>query len=422
MLLPAFNIGEAELRSCLRTLQSHDAIDRVLLVAARSAFADAGPDLAFIDDDFTDVDRLEARIRTWCREHDAAIDSIVGIDEELHFSLSRTLASRFGLPFHSEETCYLASNKALCKAAFVREGVPTSPFVLLSEPLQSAILRIGLPCMLKAMSGTQSQFSFKIESMQEAESSFRRMKDAMHTVDGDPRFAEQHAIVGGESIHLDPKRQFLLEGFVGGVEYSCDFLVTPSSLRVIRVTKKLPGPELGIFAGYLFLDEEGLRREHIDPSSLQAVCAGIARALRVDDAVCMVDFKIADGAIVVLEASVRPGFSAFNELMFELLGYTSLGLMVLKAAGRPVPETKAKTNGAVVYLVAPNGSSAIKDTARLERRSTELGITAIHRFADEPAAAIDPSVRLKGYAISLGFRSGEVDQVVRAIQEEVTYG
>ena len=423
IVLPAYNIGVSELRCCLLTLRERNLLDRLLLVCPPDALADTEfHQLEHIADDFAQWDSLIDRIEAWSRDRRAPIAAVVGIDEELHFGLSRRIADRFGLAFHTEETCFIASNKYLCKSAFLDAGVPTSAFSLLSELDERAVRQVGFPNVLKVMSGTQSQFLFRSDSMVELEDNFARLRAATQAVGGDPRFDEQVVSLRGERLSLDPRRQFLLEGFVSGTEFSCDFIVQSGDVRVIRVTKKLASPILGLFAGYLLLDEEALLKEQIPPDDVRDVCRKISIAMDVLDAVCMVDFKNSGNGITVLESSVRPGFSAFNHLMYEVFGYTSLALMVIAAMGQPVTLQPPLGTGAIVYLIAPEGQGRALDTARLALRADELGIIAIHRFEDDDEESdVDHTSRLRGYAVVRGFEPDDLDQLIATINASVDY-
>ncbi|MFW5738898.1 MAG: ATP-grasp domain-containing protein [Myxococcota bacterium] len=399
-VLPAYGIGQSELRCCLESLRHLGLLEQLLLVCSHDDAGVVPPEVAVITDAFCSPRALAAKIERLCRTHDARVTAVVGIDEELHFSLSRRLALHCKVPFHSEQTCFVASNKLLCKQAFVRAGVPTSAFALVSEPGGPAARSVGFPNVLKTLSGTQSQYLFRNESRQALASNLAKLREACGAAVGDPRFEPQSVVIDGTPMAWDPRRNFLLEAYVPGLEYSCDFLVDGSEVRIIRIAKKIPGPQLGIFAGYALLDGAGLRSEGFSLDRLMAVCVRIAQAFQVRQAVCMVDFKWTGDALMVLESSVRPGFSAFNHLMYDLVGYTSLALMVAHALGQPVALRRPVASGAVVYLIAPEGEGGDLDTTRLQAHARALGITAIHCFPNEgESTETDPARRLRGYAL-----------------------
>lgn len=421
IILPAYAIGTSELRCCLATLRDRGLTDRVLLVADPHSLDSESPPAA-IADDMSDPARVVDRIAAWGQDHDTAFDAVVGIDEELHFALSRGIASRFGLPFHTERTCLLASNKYLCKQAFLDQGVPTSPFALVSNPDLEAAAHVGYPNVLKVMSGTQSQFLFRNDTPEDFVAHFGRLARAAGQTQMDPRFDPQVLSPSGQT--LDPRSQFLLESFVPGAEYSCDFLVRSGEVDLVRVTRKIPGPVIGIFGGYLLLDPASLDREAFDGETLLSLCRRIASAFEIRDAMCMVDFKADDGRLTVLESSIRPGFSAFNHLMYQVHGYTSLALMTMSAMKETITLQPVSAAGAVVYLLAPPGAEkAPIDTSRLLQRKKELGITALHLYDVEGTVSeVDPTPMLRGYVLLRHPNRDSLEATVAVVHASVDYG
>ncbi|MBN1885828.1 MAG: hypothetical protein JW876_09950 [Candidatus Krumholzibacteriota bacterium] len=405
LLFPAYNIGDSELLHFIKSLERADLADRVLLVCpADFATAHAIDPARTIVDEFDDVPALVEKVAAWKNEHRCVFTGIVGIDEEVQFRLSRKLARRFGLEFYGEATCAIAANKYLQKRAFSEHGVPTSDFALCTGRLADAARRIGFPSVLKALSGTQSHFVFFNRNAGELAANLRRMSRAAAATNGDPRFARQRAMLDGRRVTLDPKSQFLLEAYVPGDEYSCDFLVRDGAIKIIRVTGKLPGSHFGYAGGYRLLNEAGLARANIGRARLEAVCRGIARALGIDAGVCMVDFKKGDGGIVVLETSIRPGLSAFNHLMYDICGYTSLALMAMEKLGRPVRVELPDARGAVVYLYdSADGVPRPLDTPLRDDLFSRCAVTATHLYRDDGGraadSAVDHSALLRGYVV-----------------------
>jgi hypothetical protein len=405
ILFPAFNIGNSELYYFLKSIENSGLLDKVLLVCTKDFLSEYDIMLKHqIIDEFDSFPALIRKIESLKKEHLFRFKGVLGIDEELQFQLSKKLARHFELDFFDDVTCLLASNKFLLKSAFRKHGVPTSPFVLLAKPDREQALRLGFPNVLKVLSGTASHYVFYNEDMDELKENFRRLRRALGRVNGDPRFKRQHMVHDGVGITLDPKRQFLLEAHVPGEEFSCDFMVESKQVYIIRVTKKIKGPYFGYFRGYHLLNEEGLVQNNIDKSRLVSVCRKISRALSIRAGVCMVDFKSRGGKITVLEASIRPGLSAFNHLMYDVYGYTSLALMAMQKMGVPICVEIPEKMGAVIYQYEFSaGDLGQTDTGELEDLKRRFNDAATHTFRDAPDCAIDSefdhSSLLKGYTL-----------------------
>ena len=405
VVLPAYNIGLAELRCTMQSLADRALASRVLLVGPADQLDTLAPlaPLRLVDS-LTSAASLVETLATWRDEHVVDFCGVAGIDEEIHFQISRGIAERFGLAFADAAACARASNKLLAKRAFLAEGVPTGRFALLSGPDLAAADRVGFPSVLKVLSGTQSQYLFRNDTPAELAANLTRLTAAVQSTGGDPRFDLQELELDGERLTLDPRNQFLLEAFVAGDEFSCDFGLDAAGLRLLRVARKLPGPHPGLFRGYLMLDEAGLERSGIVRVELEAICRRIAHALGATRGVCMVDFKLDGGAISVLEASIRPGISAFNHLMYELSGSTSLALLVRHLLGEPLPAGLPAGEGAVAYLYPPPpGADPAASAARLAELAARLELIAVQWYADAPEAETDHDVDhtglLRGYAL-----------------------
>jgi hypothetical protein len=252
------------------------------------------------------------------------------------------------------------------------------------------------------------------------------LKCAARGTNGDPRFRRQSFVLDGRDCTLDPKRQFLLEAYAPGEEYSCDFMIQSGAIQIIRVTRKIKGPYFGYFKGYHLLNEVGLAHEGINKTKLVAICRKVSRALSVRAGVCMMDFKVHDRTITVLEASIRPGLSAFNHLMYDVYGYTSLALLAMQKMGIPVCADISDTSGAVMYLYSsPDGAPRAIDLAALGDSNDRLEVSATHTYRDAEDRAVDTSFDhtslLKGYVLLRDRDGAHVPETADAAVAESRY-
>ena len=89
----------------------------------------------------------------------------------------------------------------------------------------------------------------------------------------------------------------------------------------------------------------------------------------------MVDFKVHQGGITVLESSIRPGLSAFNHLMYAIYGYTSLALLAMQKMGMKISVRIPDSNGVVVYIYTMEKEIYRPlDTTELEKLKVQLNI------------------------------------------------
>nr|MBC8413453.1 ATP-grasp domain-containing protein [bacterium] len=117
----------------------------------------------------------------------------------------------------------------------------------------------------------------------------------------------------------------IAEEFVSGTEYSCDFIIENSSIKIIRLTRKIISSmsPFGTIMGYII--------ETVmpgDQGELESILHRGARALGISEAICMADFMVNDGRIMLLEITPRPGGDCLPMLLQHALGIDILSLTI----------------------------------------------------------------------------------------------
>ena len=418
VIFPAFLIGHSELLYFMKSMEKQGLLDRVLPICSAEFINSADLHLPYyIIDNFKSFAATIERIDMWSRLHKLPFTGVMGIDEEEQFRISKGIAKYYGLEFFQDKTCYRSSNKYLLKSFFKEFHVPIGKYTLLSDPGDSEIHRIGFPNVLKPVSGTGSQFIFLNENKEQLEQNFHLLKTAALRAEGDGRFNRRNVTVDGKTFNLDPRRQFLLEQYINGDEYSCDFLVRDNNVQVIRAVKKFKGPYFGLFSAYHLLTFEGLEANRIDLEKLTDMCRGIAQSFSINQGICMVDFKLSDGEFKVLESSVRPGLSAFNHLMYKIYGYTSLAVLAKLKMGIPFDLQFPEESGSVIYIY--NWREDILHNPKLP-----LEILHMHHFEIEEGPVVDPafdrSQYLKGYVLIKNIEENKIPGVAAYLNGETS--
>lgn len=418
VIFPAFQIGHSELLYFLKSMEKQGLLSRVLPICPPGFINTVDFHLPYyIVDNFNSFAMLIEKLDMWFSKHRLPFAGIMGIDEEVQFRISRGIANHYGLDFYKGRTCFRASNKYMLKSFFKQYHVPTGKYTLLSNPDDPAIHRVGFPNVLKPVSGTGSQFLFFNENKKQLEQNFQLLSTAALHTDGDGRFNRRNVTVDGKTFSLDPRSQFLLEQFIDGDEYSCDFIIQGNTVEIIRVVKKLKGPYFGFFSAYHLLTLEELEKNGITLKKLNNLCHKIAQAFSIDKGVCMVDFKKFNGNLTVLESSIRPGLSAFNHLMYEIYGYTSLTLMAKLQLAMPIDIQFPIERGSVIYLYDWREDI-------LRNPGIPLDILHIHKFEDEGGPVLDPAVDrsqfLKGYVLVKNLEEEKLPGVAALLNGETS--
>jgi hypothetical protein len=339
-LFPAIYIGTTELVMGIRSIPQ----DEIVVVYRPEFVQKFSPKGNFIVDDFSSWDNLLKKIKDWQEENDATFCGILAIDDEIQFRLSKHLADNLDIPFHSLETLDIASNKYLMREAFKKHDVPSVRYRLIDKIDEAALKYVGYPNVLKIMTGSGSEYMFVSDNEDEFRKNFADMKSSVSGTE-DTRLGIMKTSLGV----FDTRKQFLLEEFANGDEYSMDFCID-GKVKIIRVVKKTFGKRVGYFAGFQLLNRDSIDRM-LGMGRLEDACRKIALALQVKKGVCMVDFKF-NHRMHVIETAVRPGLSTFIHLMDRLYGYTSLYVLHDLLMGRDFDKDIPQDEGLIVYLLA----------------------------------------------------------------------
>jgi len=219
--------------------------------------------------------------------------------------------------------------------------------------------RVGRSVVLKPVVGSGSELTFKCNSPLEVLAAYKQVKRGL-TANVEVGPLAQRAKSPADCV-------VVIEEYIDGREYSCDFALEDNRAEIIRVARKIFAPYLpfGATLGYIVPAElpRGISQTELGRQMLQA-----AQALGLERALCMVDFVMRDGRPVFLELSPRPGGDCLPPLIKRSCGLDMLGLALDFAEGSPlhIPEAKAWRRLVGCRLFAAHGGKISKlDCARL---------------------------------------------------------
>ncbi|HLC96932.1 MAG TPA: ATP-grasp domain-containing protein [Candidatus Nanoarchaeia archaeon] len=402
ILFPAVYIGYEEL---FYSLKSMDLAD--MLIIAEQEFIESYPlEGNFIADEFDNSKMLIEKISSWQKKHKARFSRIIAIDDEDQFELSRQLAAHYNIPFYSNKTLERACNKYLMRTCFAQKKVPQPAFQLYKGDAAT----MHFPNMLKPLTGTGSEFILVNKNPQQLQENFEFLLTRLASIK-DTRFKKlrQHA------QDFDACKEFILEEFIKGDEFSFDFCLNDGKFAILRIVRKLPSRYIGWYDGYVLMNDASLKTQNISLEELKAISAKVAGALEIFSGVCMVDCIVRDGKLYVIETSIRPGLSTFIPLMYYIYNYTSLGVL----AGNKMP-LLPQQEGVVVHLWAhKQGKIKNIDVSMLDRAKSEM--ISYTLFAEKGALVHDDLTdhdgMFLGYVLLKGSQDAELQ--VKKIQESV---
>ncbi len=326
--------------------------EELLMIVNRKFIEKFHPESNVIVDEFNDIQFLINKIEQWAKKNNTRFSAIIGIDDDQQFEVSKRIAEHFKLNFYSERTLKIACNKFLMKYRFEKCGVPVGKYTLISNFDRKSVQKIGYPNVLKILTGNSSYFMSVNKNESELKNNLTHLAKTVKAERDQLQFMDVNYSDGERKILTRPRIEFLLEEFLEGDEYSCDFLLKNGKISLLRVVKKYKAEKFGFFNGFFLMNKRNASLFGLNLKNLKGICKLIADAFEIDFGVCMVDFILKDGNIRVIEATVRPGMAAFVHLMAELYSYTSLGILALLKMGRSIPKLWPEEEGLVVYVTA----------------------------------------------------------------------
>lgn len=239
--------------------------------------------------------------------------------------LSSYIAEHLILPFPSAEAVKNCRNKMRSIELWSRAHIlcPRTAEITSYEQALSFYEKDNLPCVIKPASGSGSEMTFLCSTKEELASAWDSVMISMQEKDNDPMYLSS---CGGS-------RSVLIQEFVPGTEYSCDFIVTNHTAVVLRLCRKTKYQKrFGVTQSYDLLPE----REWPETNkNLSRLLYRAARAEgRMEHAIVMVDFIETESGFTLLEMSPRAGGDCIPPLVEKAANISTVNLAVELAAGR----------------------------------------------------------------------------------------
>jgi len=209
-------------------------------------------------------------------------------------ALTSHIASAFDLPYPSIDAILACRDKSRTRALWHADGVETPQYAKVSSSSQAAEFfeKNGLTCVLKPVDSSGSERVFKCNTSQECEAAYQIIRSPQQSPD------------------------IIIETYVEGTEYSCDFIVDPmldSKQRVyknqvipIRFTRKIHAP-ISVFGTIMAYEVVEFPSGNFSKEEFFSLLSKAAEALGITRGICMLDFIVTDSGISLLEMTPRPG-------------------------------------------------------------------------------------------------------------------
>jgi glutathione synthase/RimK-type ligase-like ATP-grasp enzyme len=269
-----------------------------------------------------------------------ALAGVACFDDE-SMALAARLAQEYGLPYPSLEAVANCRDKYRSKRLWEAQELATPAAGKVASPEAAAAFlnAVGAPVVLKPIGGSGSELMFRCENEADCVRHFSTIAEGL-AQRHDSRLYQPFA-ADGPGI--------LAEALVAGEEYSCDFVLENGRAAVLRLTHKVGFAEepFGTAKAYSLPD---VWPEVLEGGQLETILQRSARALGIERAICMLDFFLADGRVVLLEMAPRPGGDCLPPLMRCCCQLDVLQLMLDFACRKPLDWKPAALHPPMVGL------------------------------------------------------------------------
>ncbi len=333
------------------------------------------------------------------------------------------LARKWGLPFPDPRAILRARNKYEAGTCWKENGIP-SPSVFLVSNLSDSLDRFRLMqknVVLKPVSGSGGELVFHCIREEDVVESVRILERELPLRASNPLFRPLMSPDG--EILADPGRVWIVEEFISGPEFSCDFLLEDHRVTLIRETGKIKssGQTFGSILAYTY------PAVYPAPFSSKALCDLLRRAasaLGFTWGHFMVDFILQDGHPMIIEMTPRPGGDSIPDLLETATGTDLLGLHLDFAACRFHASSLPSSTGerfASIHLFADRKGKVIRiDPAPLLAHPRVRAVFLRKRAGDTillPPESYDH--RLLGHVIVSLESEGEIPALSHQLEERL---
>jgi len=272
--------------------------------------------------DLTDTGAMIHALAHHLDRYGIVAEGVVCFDCE-SLELAASVAQELGLPFPSPSAVALSRNKFLSKVTWQNAKVACPRTAIARSPSDALrfLDRISKPVILKPLTGSGSELVFKCSGWGDCLSAYETIIRRLSESKANRMYMPGQTACGG----FDPLRDIVMEEFIDGPEYSCDFYIKSGHVEVIRTAKKIPGAggQFGTTAAYAVpaILPGGLSFEDFRDQVHRA-----ARVLGMQRALCMIDFFVCEGQPYLLELTPRAGGDCLPWLIRQSSGLDMLGL------------------------------------------------------------------------------------------------
>ena len=290
--------------------------------------------------DLTDPEQVRRRLSDHLERRGIRLAGVASFDDE-SMDLAARLAHVYALPYPRVEAVANCRDKHRSKVLWAAQGLATPIARKVASPEAAAAFlhAAGGPVVLKPVGGSGSELMFRCASEADCRRCYSTIAEGLVQRQGN-RLYQSFA---------DDGPGILAEALITGDEYSCDFALENGRASVLRLTRKVrfDTEPFGTAKAYSL---PAVWPEELESGPFEMTLQRSARALGIERAICMLDFFIRDGRVVLLEMAPRPGGDCLPPLLRCCCQRDVLQLMMDFACRKPLDWKPAAPHSPMVGL------------------------------------------------------------------------
>jgi biotin carboxylase len=224
------------------------------------------------------------------------------------------LAPRLNLTFPSWQAIVRSRNKFESKKAWSAAGIACPEATLASDVDQTLhfFRAHGEDIVLKPVSGSGSELLFHCKNEEEVRRAVAVMEEELPRRQTNPLFQPFPDPL--QASWIDPCRGFMVEEFIPGQEFSCDFVYQHGKIGFVRETGKVKAVDR-LFGSVLAYTFPPRYPPQFSRETLEKVLMKGVDVLGFDWGYFMVDYIVQDGFPMLIEITPRPGGDSIPDLV-----------------------------------------------------------------------------------------------------------
>jgi D-alanine-D-alanine ligase-like ATP-grasp enzyme len=395
--------------------------ENILVLCDKGSAEGYNGKIKFIVDDFKDYKdykNIIKKIKDWEFENKKRISGIIGLDEEYHYNISYYVSKELSLEFYEKKVLDICSNKYLQRKILNDANINVPNFELVN--INNPVTKIPFPNVTKVVTGYASIHVYLNKNIDDFNKAIELIKES--SKEESIIFSEHKFKINNKNEIINPKQQIIVEEFVKGVEYSCDYMINNNEVSIIRVARKITKDnDFSFFHGFylfnpLFETHMNLGFKYED---ILNTCKNCANAINIKKGICMMDFIVSENKIYVIETTIRPGISTFTDLISKIYPYTSLDLLIQQKIGLKRDYIIPNKTGLIMYITSKK--SGIIRRFNTEKISNMPNILKICKYYKENEIIEKDGdlPKLMGYILISNVNFNEINKLMLEINKNI---